>query len=454
MTGKERILTTFRHEKADQVPWVPFAGVHAGKLIDVNAKEVYSDVEKLKKSLIEAHRLYRPDGQPVMFDLQIEAEILGCELIWSEDSPPTVSTHPLEGDKTIPEHLPEAGEGRLAMGLEATRYLKEQVGETTAIYGLFCGPFTLASHLRGTNIFMDFFDDPEYVNSLLDYTSRVGQRIAKLYAEAGADVIAAVDPLVSQISPDHFAQYLHSPYEQLFSYIRDLGKASSFFVCGDATKNIEVMCKTKPDGISIDENINLAEAKKTTDQYNVVMAGNIPLATVMLFGNQQDNMKIVIEELDSVSHANLIVSPGCDMPYDTPIENTVGCEQAVHQTEQTRRLVAGYESETRNVEVKLPDYNNLQRPLIEVFTIDSDTCAACTYMFQSALDAKKKFGEGIDVVEYKASASIENIVQAEKMGVTQLPSIYINGKLKFSSIIPSREALNKEIETAMQEVKG
>jgi len=142
------------------------------------------------------------------------------------------------------------------------------------------------------------------------------------------------------------------------------------------------------------------------------------------------------------------------MPYDTPIENTVGCEQAVHQTEQTRQLVAGYESGSRDVEVELPDYDNLQRPLIEVFTIDSDTCAACTYMFQSALDAKKKFGEGIDVVEYKTSASIENIVQAEKMSVTQLPSIYINGKLKFSSIIPSREALNKEIETAMQEIKG
>jgi len=454
MTGKERIMTTFRHEKADQVPWVPFAGVHAGKLIDINAKEVYSDVEKLKESLIEAHRLYRPDGQPVMFDLQIEAEILGCELIWSEDSPPTVSTHPLEGDKTIPVHLPEPDEGRLAMGLDATRYLKEQVGDSTAIYGLFCGPFTLASHLRGTNIFMDFFDDPEYVNNLLDYTARVGRRMAELYAEAGADVIAAVDPLVSQISPDHFTEYLHSPYEKLFTYIRELGKASSFFVCGDATKNIEVMCKTKPDGISIDENINLAEAKKITDQYNVVMAGNIPLATVMLFGNQQDNMKIVIEELDSVSHDNLIVSPGCDMPYDTPIENTVGCEQAVHQTEQTRQLVAGYESGSRDVEVELPDYDNLQRPLIEVFTIDSDTCAACTYMFQSALDAKKKFGEGIDVVEYKTSASIENIVQAEKMGVTQLPSIYINGKLKFSSIIPSREALNKEIETAMQEIKG
>ncbi len=445
MNGKELVMATFRHEKTDRVPWVPFAGVHAGKLIGSNAKEVYTDQDKLIQSLLEAHRLYRPDGQPIMFDLQIEAEILGCKLIWSEDAPPTVSTHPLEGDKNIPDRLPEANDGRLPMALEAARTLKKEVGESTALYGLFCGPFTLASHLRGTSIFMDFFDDTGYLDSLLDYSSQVAQRMASLYADAGVDVLASVDPLVSQISPAHFSQHLNKPYTELFDYIRELGKTSSFFVCGDATKNIEEMCKTKPDGISIDENINLAEAKKVTDEYNVVMAGNIPLATVMLFGNQQDNMKIVIEELDSVDHHNLILSPGCDMPYDTPIENTVGCEQAVHQTEQTRTLIAGYEKEAPDVEVELPDYDSLEHPFIEVFTIDSDTCAACTYMFQSALDAKKKYGDGIDVIEYKTT-KLENIVRAQKMGVTQLPSIYINGELKFSSIIPSREALNKEID--------
>ena len=30
--GKELILKTLRHEKTDEIPWVPFAGVHAGQL--------------------------------------------------------------------------------------------------------------------------------------------------------------------------------------------------------------------------------------------------------------------------------------------------------------------------------------------------------------------------------------------------------------------------------------
>ena len=35
------------------------------------------------------------------------------------------------------------------------RTMKNQVGDQTALFGLICGPFTLALHLRGTEIFTD-----------------------------------------------------------------------------------------------------------------------------------------------------------------------------------------------------------------------------------------------------------------------------------------------------------
>ena len=43
------------------------------------------------------------------------------------------------------------------------RKMKRQVGDRTALYGLVCGPMTLASHLRGTEIFMDMFDHMDYL---------------------------------------------------------------------------------------------------------------------------------------------------------------------------------------------------------------------------------------------------------------------------------------------------
>lgn len=448
MTGKDLIHATFRHEGTESIPWVPFAGVHAGKLKGYTAKEVSSDEEKLLESLLEVDRVYHPDGMPVMFDLQIEAEILGCELIWSETAPPTVSSHPLEGADEVPSRIPEPTDGRLGMHLSAMRRLAGEIGERVAVFGLLCGPFTLASHLRGTDLFMDMFDDAERVKSLLAYTTRVASAVAGHYLDAGADVVAAVDPLVSQISPDHFEEFLAEPYAEFFDYVRSRGAYSSFFVCGDAGKNIEVMCRTKPDGISIDENIPFAAAKDITDRYDIVLGGNIPLTTVMLFGTQQDNMKSVIDQIDSVDRRNLIVSPGCDMPYDVPIENVIAVEEAVHNPDTAREMIANYEAPADDIEVELPDYAKLKRPLVEVFTLDSDTCAACTYMFQSAMDAKRNYGESIDVVEYKFTRR-EDIARIKKVGVKQLPSIYLNGELLYSSIIPSREALNREIEKVL-----
>ena len=449
MTGKDLIYKAYRHQEVERAPWVPFAGVHAGKLKGYSATEVLTDADKLYDSLMEVHRLYMPDGMPVVFDLQLEAEILGCGLMWADENPPSVTTHPLADTDEIPQKLLDKKDGRLPVVFEVTKRLKAAVGSETAIYGLFCGPFTLVSHLKGTKLFMDMKKRPEHVKALMDYTTRNAFRMIDYYAECGVDVIAPVDPLVSQISPKNFEDFLEEPYSRIFEYIRSKGMFSSFFVCGNAFRNIEKMCQTKPDGISIDENMVIADIKEITDRYNITIGGNIPLTTTMLFGNQMDNMKFVVDMIDSVDKRNLIVAPGCDMPYAVPVENAIAVAQVVREIDKYRDTVACYETADDGIEVEIPDYKNLKKPLIEVFTLDSASCAACTYMWATACDAKEKYGDAIDVVEYKYTIR-ESIARCKKTGVKNLPSLYIDGELKYASIIPRHEEFYAEIDKAMQ----
>ena len=70
-------------------------------------------------------------------------------------------------------------------------------------------------------------------------------------------------------------------------------------------------------------------------------------------------------------------------------------------------------------------------------------------MMGAANEAKAVFGDAIDLVEYKFIVR-ENVARCVKMGVKNLPSMYINGKLKFSSIIPSRNELEDAIREAMR----
>ena len=453
---KELLIRALRHEAVERAPWVPFAGVHAGFLKGYTATEMLTDADKAFESLMEVNRLYKPDGQPVIFDLQIEAECLGCGLAWADDCPPSVSDHPLDGsDEEPPEvpcncKIPKKDQGRIPYVLEVMRRMKEAVGDTTALYGLICGPFTLASHLRGNNLFTDMYDFEDEVSDLFAFCNRVCIRMADYYMEAGMDVIAIVDPLISQISTAHFEQLMTEPYTELFDHIRAAGALSSFFVCGDATRNIEVMCQTRPDSISVDENVNLLAAKAITDRYNVAIGGNIPLTSVMLLGNQQDNMKFTVDLLDSVEDKrNFILAPGCDMPYAVPVENCIGVAQAALETDSVREMVKNYQAESADTSaVVLPDYDHLERPLVEAFTLDSAQCAACSYMMGAVNEAKATFGDAIDAVEYKFIYK-ENIARCVKMGVKNLPSLYVNGELKFKSIIPTKAELEAAIREAM-----
>ncbi|MEA5050458.1 MAG: uroporphyrinogen decarboxylase family protein [Oscillospiraceae bacterium] len=458
MANKQLLIDTLQHKPfSGKTPWVPFAGVHAGKLVGYDATEVLTDEEKLMKALLEVNKLYKPNGQPVVFDLQLEAECLGCELRWTKDGPPSVASHPLEGDDMIVPcecKIPTAESGRFPLVLDTMRRMKKEVGGDTLLYGLVTGPFTLAAHLRGNDIFMDMFDDDEYVHNLLAFCNKVAIKVAEMYIEAGMDVIAVVDPLISQISAAHFEEFMHEPFKAFFDKVRALGAYSSFFVCGDATRNIEVMCKTGPDSISVDENVNLVAAKAITDKYNICIGGNIPLTTVMLHGTQQDNMKCVIDMLDAIpDKTNFILAPGCDMPYDVPVENTIGVAQAVIDPDAVREIVRNYVAVEDDIEVILPDYAHLKKPLVEVFTLDSATCAACTYMMGAANEAKAHYGDAIDMIEYKYTIR-ENIARCKKVGVPNLPSMYINGELKFRSLVPPREELYAAIDAAIAAVKA
>jgi uroporphyrinogen decarboxylase len=217
------------------------------------------------------------------------------------------------------------------------------------------------------------------------------------------------------------------------------------FVCGDATKNIEIMCQTAPDSICVDENIIMATAKQITDRYNITLGGNIPLTTRMLLGTQQDNMLYVLEEIEQLGTKNLIIAPGCDMPYDTPIENVIGVVQAVRDPITTHAILKNYHAPESNLDVIMPDYAHLERPLVEVYTVDSATCAACGYMFEIAYRAHQELNHNFDLHEYKITQP-ENIARIKKLGLKNLPAIVINGELKFSSIIPGLRQLIDVIE--------
>ena len=443
MTGRELLLRAIRNETTSRPAWLPFVGCHGGRIIGRSAEDYLRSSDLIVEGLQRAFDLYRPDGLPVLFDLQLEAEILGCDLRWSMEGPPAVVTHPLEKGIGLSD-LPvfDTEEGRLPVALEALRTLKKEIGSEVALYGLICGPFTLALHLMGNDIFLKMFDHPDYVNAVLGYCVTVGRKTARAYLEAGADVIGVVDPMTSQISPEHFREFVGPHVNQLFGAVREAGGHSSLFVCGDATRNLEAMCRSECDNVSIDENIPLERLRDFTRAGNKSFGGNLKLTTALLLGDEDDAKLDAIRCIDVGGHCGFVLAPGCDLPFATPESNLQAVAEMVHDEyarEVAKRTIIAKTIESA-AKIVLPSYQSDPRVHVDVVTLDSASCAPCQYMMDAVSRAAAK-AEGTLVVQEHRITTREGISMMRKLGVQQVPSICIDGEVRFASLIPDQKTL-------------
>ncbi len=449
-TGRGLLLRAIRNEVTWRPAWVPFVGVHGGKLIGERAPRYLRSSSLMAGGLIKAAELYRPDALPVCFDLQLEAEVLGCCLNWPEDSPPSVADHPLEAGRSLSD-LPsfDPSQGRFPVVFETLGVLKREFGAEVGLYGLICGPFTLALHLMGNGIFLSMFDHPDYVKAVIAFCAAVGSRVATAYLENGADVVAVVDPMTSQISPRHFADFVAGPLDQIFGEIRRRKGLSSLFVCGDATRNLEVMNETGCDNISIDENIPLAKVRDITRTSNKSFGGNLKLTSTLLLGDDDDSRLDAIRCVDIGGGCGFVLSPGCDLPYATPETNLQAVSEMVrdgYSREVAKRtIVAKSGSE---VKPDLPDcYTGLPHVQIDVITLDSASCAPCQYMMEAVQRAAKQVKVPVIAKEHRIMTR-EGLSAMARLEVGQIPSICIDGAVAFASIIPDQATLAATIENA------
>lgn len=285
--AKQRLIDAYRGKRTDIPPWVPYAGVHCAFLINEPADNMLKDPELLAKGVVNAAQRYKADGIPLVFDLSVEANSVGCDLKWWPDNVPSVTTHPCS-DRT-PEaagiQLPTKESGRWPVLFEAAKIAKPQLDEMDCVLmGLYCGPLTLAAHLAGVRIFTDVYKNPEFAHEVLKCAGEVGAIAAGFYAEMGCEIIAIVDPVASQIKSETFQEFVTPNSQAAIKVIHDAGLTSSFFICGDCTKVLEDVCTIGTHGFAIDEQLNMNFVRDLARKHGVGFGGNLKLTLALSLG--------------------------------------------------------------------------------------------------------------------------------------------------------------------------
>jgi MtaA/CmuA family methyltransferase len=285
--SKQMLIDAYRGKRTESAPWVPYSGVHCAFLIDEKADDFLKSPELMAKGIVHTAKQYKADGIPLLFDLSVEANSIGCDLKWWEDNVPSVSTHPCSA-KTPEEaglKMPTKDSGRWPEIFEAAKIAKPQLDELDcAVMGLVCGPLTLASHLAGVRIFTDVYKNPEFAQEVLKYAGYVCEAAAKFYAEMGCEIIAVVDPVASQIRDTTFREFVTPHCQPAIKAIHDANLTSSFFICGDCTRVMDEVINLGTHGFAIDEQLNMNFIRDKAVAAKKGFGGNLKLTLSLSLG--------------------------------------------------------------------------------------------------------------------------------------------------------------------------
>ncbi len=291
--------------------------------------------------------LYEELGQDIIFvgcDNYYIAEGFGCVTELPADETPHLVKPPLErigdvGDLEVPDPLTD---GRMPVMLEATRLVRQAVGDDVAIRTPGTGPFALASYFIGTQEFLIEIgmakagmpeSEPEAIHRALDLAADALIAFGKASVDAGSDLLHCGDSLAScdVISPADYEEWAFPYQRKVLQAWKDYGARTLLHICGDSSKVLDLYAQTGADIIEVDHKVDLALARSIVGDRACVI-GNVDPVTVLLQGTPERVRAASEECLDAGRGGGYVLGSGCVVPRITPLENVRAMVDAARDT--------------------------------------------------------------------------------------------------------------------------
>ncbi|CAH2602417.1 Uroporphyrinogen decarboxylase [Rhodovastum atsumiense] len=327
MTPLERLRAFRAGEAYDRIPCSAMLSDHAALVLGVSTAEYNHSPGLMARGQIAAYRRYGHDGVAVGPSLPGFAEAAGSKLAFPEASNPFVAEPAVKLPSDF-ERLPQVDphrSGRLPLFLEALALLVEEVGAEVPVAAAIGGPFTTAANLRGTEQFLrDITRDPDFARQLLEYSLDIMLGFVRAAASLPIGFNLA-DPVASGtvVSARVYREFA-LPYERrlIQEIVALTGRAPVLHICGKTNRIWQDMAETGAGSLSLDDVIDLAEAKAAVGD-RITLSGNVRPTDSMYLGTPQiveENVKECLRKAWDTPKG-FILSVGCGLPVNSPPAN-------------------------------------------------------------------------------------------------------------------------------------
>ncbi len=324
MTGRERILAMYKGEAVDHLPIMPITMMFAGDWLGVNYYEYATNYRILADAQMKVASDFDFDYVSAISDPAREAADLGSTIEWFDNQPPAiVESQALLSSKASLAGLkiPDPSDGRrMTDRIRGIEQLRRQAGKEKLVEGWVEGPCALAADLRGLNTLMtDFYDDPDFVRNLMEFTLEMGLRFGHAQIKAGADLIGVGDAAASLIGPQLYLDFVVDYEKKLIHGLQQRNAQVRLHICGNTHRIFTGMATVRAQQVDLDWMAPLSEARSQMGPAQV-LCGNIDPVRVLQNGIPA-SIQAALTECHRQAGGRYIVSAGCEVPRGTPPAN-------------------------------------------------------------------------------------------------------------------------------------
>lgn len=333
MNSYERVMGRLEGKEVDRLPNLSLVMTFAAKQIGVPFSQYVSDYRLLTKGVLHCYEKYGLDMVCVVSDPMRETEGFGAKVIIPEDGIPYSQEHRLNDIRDIEtlKVVEPSAVRRMNDRLEAIRYLKERVKNEVPVIGWVEGAVAESCDLMNmTDVFINFLDEPEEMQHLLEICSEQAILFAKTQIQAGADIIGVGDAASSLIGPALYEEFA-LPYQQkVIGEIKKMGAKVRLHICGNLNPVLDLVGQSGADMIDLDHMVDMDKAAEVFPK-GAAVCGNFDPVAVLLQGTPELVRREVLrcKEIGK-KHINMI-SSGCEVPKHTPEENMMAVMETLQE---------------------------------------------------------------------------------------------------------------------------
>ncbi len=306
---------------------------HPGiEMCGYSVRQAVTDGDVHAEAVMKLNDRFPADATTAIMDLTVEAEAFGAQVVFEENSIPTVIGRLVSDYESVSAlKVPSIDSGRVREYLKADALVAKNMTDKP-VYAGCIGPFSLAGRLFGlSEMMIAMYIEPETVNLLLEKCSAFLIEYVKAIKTAGVDGVFVAEPAAGLISGEDCSAFSSIYVKRMVEAVQDESFALILHNCGNTGHCTCAMVETGARGLHFGNKSDMVTAIESCPQDRWVM-GNLDPVGMMKMSSPSELKNAVLRLLERTSkYPNFILSTGCDVPPGVSEDNIKAFYEAVNE---------------------------------------------------------------------------------------------------------------------------